>query len=135
MVYKCSSALIKRMNRAIHNFVWSSLMDAHKVINVSWYKCSLLVKNGDLGIKSHRLLNKSCSVKRAWKFIFVSTFFFDFHCLRYLPISKRNYTSYITPSMLLGLKEMYLALCSEVIGWSVLIVRCDFGMIIERQSH
>lgn len=78
MVYKYTSKLTKRMNRAICNFVWSDLMDDHKVITVSWSKCCLLVKKEALDIKNLGLFYKCLLGKFVWKFLSKSTFAFLF---------------------------------------------------------
>lgn len=67
MVYKLSVALLKSMNRVIHNFVWFGSIYVMRHLAVSWDKCCLPIKMGGLGIKNLVLLNKALLGKLAWK--------------------------------------------------------------------
>lgn len=108
MVYKWPVALLNKINRAIRNFVWSGMVDQCKLCMVSWAKCCFLMSKSGLGIKCLNFFNEALLGKMAWEFISKSSFVFDFFRALYLKVLRKNY--YVTSSVWLDLKELYLYL-------------------------
>lgn len=69
MVCKSLVALLNKIDRAIYNFVWSEMVDQHKLCTVPLAKCCLPVSKGGLIIKCLKVFNKALLAKLAWKFL------------------------------------------------------------------
>ncbi|KAF1886785.1 hypothetical protein Lal_00046022 [Lupinus albus] len=68
-VYSWHSQLIKHVDKSIRNFIWASNIGVRKITTVAWHKVSLPFKNGGLGIRSLRQLNKAALLKLSWELL------------------------------------------------------------------
>lgn len=65
MVYKWPLRLIKYMEKAIRNFVWTGSVISKKLVVVPWNQCCSPKAEGGLGIKNLSLLNSALLHKLA----------------------------------------------------------------------
>ncbi|KAL8542630.1 hypothetical protein ACS0TY_003492 [Phlomoides rotata] len=67
MVYYWPRSLLKRIESAMRNFLWSGdILKKNTSCSVSWSRCSSPIDEGGLGIHSIRLANDSFVCKLAW---------------------------------------------------------------------
>lgn len=57
MVYKWPKSLLKKVNMAMRNFLWSGKIEEKKIVTVAWGKSCLPKKEVGLGIRSLEATN------------------------------------------------------------------------------
>ena len=65
-VYDWPMSLIKDLEKAIRNFIWSGCIDKRKLVVVAWKKICKPTDQGGLGIRSLKKLNQAANLKLCW---------------------------------------------------------------------
>ncbi|OIW19242.1 hypothetical protein TanjilG_20367 [Lupinus angustifolius] len=68
-VYARSSQLLKHIDNYIRNFIWYGDINVRKMVIVAWQKVCKPKKEGGLGVRSIKLLNKVAMLKLAWEML------------------------------------------------------------------
>ncbi|XP_019431829.1 PREDICTED: uncharacterized protein LOC109338932 [Lupinus angustifolius] len=65
-VYKWPATLLKLLDNAIRNFIWSGSSTQQKICTVAWSKMCSPTSEGGLGLRSLRQMNRAALLKLAW---------------------------------------------------------------------
>jgi len=65
-VYDWHVSLIKDLEKAIRNFIWSGSIDKRKLVVVAWKKICKPTDQGELRIRSLKKLNQAVNLKLCW---------------------------------------------------------------------
>ena len=67
MIYKWPSSLLKRMEKAIRNFIWTGSIHFKKLIMVKWDVCSIPKDEGGLSLRRLHTVNSTFLSKLSWR--------------------------------------------------------------------
>jgi hypothetical protein len=65
-LYSWPISLLKDIEKAIRNFIWSGDIDKRKLVTVAWKKVCRPYSQGGLNIRSLIMLNKATNLKLCW---------------------------------------------------------------------
>ena len=102
MIYKWPDSLLKRMERAIRNFLWTRSVVSKKLVSIKWDVCCKPFDEGGIDLKRLHLMNKAFLGRVASKTYSKYHFVYDFLRCRFFSkgdASKRNIFSSIWPSI------------------------------------
>lgn len=68
-VYAWPVSLVKQVDNWTRNFIWAGDINTKKIVTVAWHRICNPVKEGGLGIKSLRTVNKAAMLKLTWELI------------------------------------------------------------------
>lgn len=66
MVYKWPTTILKRVETAIRNYLWTGDTTKRGSFNVNWTRCCAPINEGGLGVRSIRLANSAFNCKLTW---------------------------------------------------------------------
>ncbi|XP_057770827.1 uncharacterized protein LOC130990624 [Salvia miltiorrhiza] len=113
MIYIWPKSLIKELDSACRNFIWSGDIRKRPPHAVSWEKVCALKEEGGLGIRSFAMMNEAFLMKLAWKIIKGKGFGFDLMKNRYLDTFGRPRASALASSIWGGVKSLVPDLIDE----------------------
>lgn len=90
LVYKWPKSILKIIDNACRNFIWTGGTSSRAGCTVSWDKLCAIREEGGLGLRSLALSNTCLLMKMAWKVVGSNDFGFDMLRDRYM-------TSYLRP--------------------------------------
>ena len=99
--------LLKRMEKAIHNFIWSGSINVKKLVTPKWDVCCTPKEEGGLGLKRIHHINFAMLCKLAWKVQCGSDYIFTFLRSRYINASGLARPSHIFSSVWSSIKGCY----------------------------
>ena len=67
MIYKWPSFLLKWMEKALQNFIWTGSIHSKKLVTVKWDVCCSPKEQGGLSLKRLYLINSAMLSKLAWR--------------------------------------------------------------------
>lgn len=65
-IYVWPTSLIKDLEKAFRNFIWSGSQDKRKLVTVSWFNVCKPYNEGGLGLRSLPILNEASKLKLCW---------------------------------------------------------------------
>jgi hypothetical protein len=68
-IYSWPVFLIKQVERAVKNFIWSGDVDKRKIVTVAWKKICRPLSQGGLNLRSLSCLNKATNLKLCWSLL------------------------------------------------------------------
>ncbi|XP_042492649.1 uncharacterized protein LOC122072150 [Macadamia integrifolia] len=99
-------ASIKIVETWMRNFIWSGQMEGQKKITVKWEDCCKPKKEGGLGIRKLRDVNRACLCKLLWKIKHEDSRMSQFFRARFTT-SDGDLRSYKSSSIWQGLKRVW----------------------------
>ena len=107
MIYKWPVMLLKRMEKAIHNFIWSGSINVKNLVTPKWDVCCTPKEEGGLGLKWLSTLNPAMLCKLAWKVHCDPSFVFNFLHSRFLNSALMARISHIYSSVWSSIKQSF----------------------------
>ncbi|KAL8546891.1 hypothetical protein ACS0TY_006561 [Phlomoides rotata] len=93
MVYYWPRSLLKKIETAMRNFLWSGDISKKSTsCSVSWARCCSPINEGGLGIRSLRLANESFVCKLAWDILCITSLTFSLIHSRYITARDRPHS-------------------------------------------
>jgi hypothetical protein len=68
-IYSWPVFLIKQVEKAVKNFIWSGDVDKRKIVTVAWKKICRPLSQGGLNLRSLSCLNKATNLKLCWSLL------------------------------------------------------------------
>lgn len=113
MVYRWPGSLLKELDSAIRNFLWTGDVSQRGNVMVAWSRCCAPKSKGGLGMKSLVTMKKAYLLRFTWDFLTKDSEFFSFIRGRYLENFLLPRVRYISSSIWGGLKEHISALTAD----------------------
>lgn len=115
-IYHWPVSLLKSVDAAIRNFVWSGSIHTRKLATVAWNKTCRSLTEGGLGLKSVRDINEAAMLKLSWDVLSSSSYCADF--LRARLFKKNKVASLIKSSIWSGIKK-FMPVVQSSVKWSI----------------
>ncbi|XP_050222822.1 uncharacterized protein LOC126672915 [Mercurialis annua] len=118
-IYKWPTSLIEHLEKCIRNFIWTGSIEKTKLVTVPWRICCRAVKDGGLGMKNLKAMNKAMLSKIAWDMISSDTFPLNILKSRFLTVSGVPKKLPIGSSFWSSIREVYASdkvACRWIIG-------------------
>ncbi|XP_057775358.1 uncharacterized protein LOC130994327 [Salvia miltiorrhiza] len=113
MIYKWPGSLIKDLDKACRNFIWSGDINKKPSFMVSWDRVCGIKEERGLGVRSFDMINEAFLMKLAWNVIKGKKFGYDILHSRYLDEFGRSRETLLASLVWGWIKQLVLELIAD----------------------